>query len=56
VAALMAERTGQPMSAQSYMLPDGLPAPFELFPVGRQRCFTIDPTDTITMRQLGSWR
>jgi|SRR6516225_1754220 hypothetical protein len=55
-AALMAERMGEPLNAQSYMLPDGLPAPFERFPVGRQRCFRVEPDDTITLRSSGRFQ
>jgi hypothetical protein len=56
VAALMAERTGRPTSARSADLPSKLPAPFDNWPVGRQRTFTVDVDDTITLRTGGVFR
>ena len=47
------ERAGQPLSAQSRMLPPNLPAPFDNWPRGRQRSFSVTPDDTITLRTLG---
>jgi hypothetical protein len=48
-AVVMAERAGQPVSCVSWQLPQGLPAPFEGFPVGGQRCFVVKADDTITL-------
>jgi hypothetical protein len=50
----MAERAGQPVTYQSWQLPEGLPAPFERFPVGAQRCFIVFPTDEIRLKPKGS--
>jgi len=47
---LAEQRRGAPVHAQSYQLPSGLPAPFETFPTGGQRCFTVEPSDVITLR------
>lgn len=49
-AELMEQRRGETLNCQSWQLPRGLHAPFEGFPVGGQRCFTVDPTDTIALR------
>lgn len=47
-AALMAERNGEPVKVQSYMLPRGLHAPFNRWPTGRQRgMFVVTPDDEI---------
>lgn len=48
-AELMRKGNGQPVRCRSYQLPGGLHAPFERFPVGGQRCFVVDPSDTITL-------
>jgi hypothetical protein len=47
-AALMRERSGQPLIAHSGHLPDGLPSPFEQFPQGGQRGFAVTPDDVVT--------
>lgn len=49
-AELMRERHGKPVNCRSYQLPSGLHAPFESFPVGGQRCFTVAPDDTIILK------
>ncbi len=48
-AALMAERNGQPLKVQSYMLPRGLHAPFNRWPTGEQRVgmFVVTRDDEI---------
>jgi hypothetical protein len=47
-AALVAERDGQPLRVQSWLLPPDLPAPFDNFPVGGRRgSFVVYPADTI---------
>ncbi|GAB5007400.1 hypothetical protein [Mycobacterium avium] len=52
VMALVDQRlaAGEPVNCQSWELPSGLHAPFESFPIGGQRCFVVDPSDTITLR------
>jgi len=54
-AALLRERTGKPVNAQSYMLPDGLPPPFDHWPRGGggRRSFVVSPDDTITLKLDG---
>jgi hypothetical protein len=54
-AALMRERSGEDLSAPSYMLPPNLPAPFDNWPRGCQRSFSVTPDDTITLRTLGAF-
>lgn len=51
VTALADQRlaAGEPANCQSWELPSGLHAPFESFPIGGQRCFVVDPSDTITL-------
>jgi hypothetical protein len=49
-AELMRERHGKPVNCRSYQLPSGLPAPFERFPVGGQRGFTVTPNDQIILK------
>jgi hypothetical protein len=47
-ATLIAERDGQPVRVQSYMLPDGMPSPmFAHFPSNRG-IFMITPDDVVT--------
>jgi hypothetical protein len=48
-AALIRERDGQPVRVQTYMLPDGLPPPFDRWPQGGGKgSFVVMPDDTIT--------
>ena len=54
-AALMRERSGEDLSAQSHMLPANLPVPFDSWPRGCQRSFTVRPDDTIALRTLGAF-
>lgn len=54
-AALMRERSGEPLIVHSAHLPSGLPPPFEPFPVGGQRCFVVAPDDTITLKERVRW-
>jgi hypothetical protein len=47
--ALVAERNGQPLKVQAYMLPRGARAQFgRSSRSGQQGMFVVDPTDTIT--------
>lgn len=53
VAALVAERDGQPVYCQSWQLPSDLPRDDPMFRhrLGEAvRCYTVDPDDTITYR------
>jgi hypothetical protein len=50
IAQLMRERSGEPVGCTSYQLPDGLPTPFEHWPPGAQRTFTVTPDDVVTLR------
>ena len=54
-AALIRERDGQPLTVNSSDLPHGLPPPFDHKWSGKMRRFTVDPTDTITLREL-EWK
>jgi len=54
IDALMAERDGNPVRVQSYMLPDGLPPPFDPWP-GRRRSFLVGPDDSILLRSFGAF-
>jgi hypothetical protein len=54
-AALMRERSGEPLIAHSAHLPSGLPSPFESFPRSGQRCFVVTPDDTITLQERVRW-
>jgi hypothetical protein len=49
-AELMEQRRGETLICQSHQLPSGMHAPFEGFPVGGQRCFRVDPDDTIVLK------
>jgi len=50
-AALIRERDGQPVRVQTYMLPDGLPPPFDRWPQGGGKgSFVVMPDDTITFK------
>jgi hypothetical protein len=50
-AALIAERDGLPVMVQDYMLPDGLPPPFDHWPRGGSRgSFVVMPDDTVTFK------
>jgi hypothetical protein len=55
--AELSERAGKPVRVQGWMLPPGLPPPFEQFPRGGggRRSFVVDPTDTITLRQFAAF-
>jgi hypothetical protein len=55
VAALMAQRAGQPVETSTLDLPDGMPPPFKPFP---DREITVRPDDTVTLRPSGAppWR
>ena len=46
-AALIQEKMGEPVLAHSAHLPSGLPAPFERFPRGELRGFSVMPDDRI---------
>jgi hypothetical protein len=52
VAALVERRrwAGEPVNARSSQLPFGLPPPFEQWPRGGQRWFTVTADDRITLR------
>lgn len=52
VAALVARRrrAGEPVIARSSDLPPGLPSPFENWPRGGQRSFTVTADDRIALR------
>lgn len=52
VAALVEMRraAGEPVTAHSWQLPRGLPAPFEHWPRDGQRKFTVSARDTITLK------
>jgi hypothetical protein len=52
VAALVERRrrAGEPVNAQSCDLPPGLPAPFENWPRGGQRFFSVASDDTIKLK------
>jgi hypothetical protein len=54
-AALVAERDGKPVTACSSELPPNLPAPFDNWPRGRQRSFSVTPDDMIMLRTLGAF-
>jgi hypothetical protein len=55
MAALMRERSGEELSAQSYMLPPNLPIPFDNWPRGCQRSFSVTCDDVITLRTMGAF-
>jgi hypothetical protein len=54
-ADLISERYGEPLTARSSDMPPGLPPPFDI-KWTRGRSFSIDPDDTITLREFGSWQ
>ncbi|MGV0081735.1 hypothetical protein ACRUZW_26025 [Mycobacterium colombiense] len=56
LAALMDERRGQPLRVRSSQLPSNLPPPFENYPRGGQRVFTITDDDVITLTMMGVTR
>jgi hypothetical protein len=55
MTALMRERSGEDLSAQSYMLPPDLPVPFDNWPRGCQRSFSVTCDDVIALRTMGAF-
>jgi hypothetical protein len=53
VAALLAERDGEPINVNSSDLPRGLAPPFDQKWTGSRRRFVVTADDTITLKQ---WR
>jgi hypothetical protein len=56
LAAAMDERRGQPLRVRSSQLPSNLPPPYDNYPRGGQRVFTITDDDVITLTMMGVMR